>query len=625
MTSDSDDSEDESGPSSVAGSSMPASFSLNAALASSSLDSPAAAPAPPSGDILTHLYESSDANSSTWKRRYFALDVEAHMLRAWKHKPAAGAASSKPKSIDLSQAVVHVNRSLSCPKTGNVPVLSLTFGEGAARSHLHLAASSQGRFDSWYSFLLLACQGEAPRRGASDGTAAADSTTPRRSSTTAQSSSSSSKQRRTSRHTAQDEPASPSSNAGASTAASPAPSSGSTKSQSQLLSEMSAALQDDDAMQHFRARSVELHRQTITPAVYFKSFFRLFGKELGLRFWPHLLSIVPREEAREELRELFDQHRHLFGDAAGASSSPRRGSAVADATGADFATTAAESEQDTSASPELDASPVVPSMPSFKAAPAQPGRRDSWGPMPSFTFAPPTPDATSWFPASPASVSTAPSQSPLSPASPTSAAAAAAAYAASPNRQRGANPSSTPFTPSVARAAADWPPASASSATATPSAPIAPSPAATPTSAAASAAAAAAFTGPADESESELQDRVSALVGEWSTRGEHHILTLLCTLHEVLPTVKDGAFLWDGDEAPTLKSVHTQYLRALRVLHPDKTKDKPHAYQVLSAAVFHSVQSAWEKYKEEDRKAEKKRAKKEAAAAAAAAERNADR
>jgi hypothetical protein len=117
---------------------------------------------------------------------------------------------------------------------------------------------------------------------------------------------------------------------------------------------------------------------------------------------------------------------------------------------------------------------------------------------------------------------------------------------------------------------------------------------------------------------------VSALVGEWSTRCEHHILTLLCTLHEVLPTVKDGAFLWDGDDAPTLKSVHTQYLRALRVLHPDKTKDKPHAFQVLSAAVFHCVQSAWDKYKEDDRKAEKKRAKKEAAAAAAA-ERNADR
>jgi hypothetical protein len=284
-----------------------------------------------------------------------------------------------------------------------------------------------------------------------------------------------------------------------------------------------------------------------------------------LRFWQDLLRIVPREELREELRELFEQHRHLFaeeekpskGAAAPGPTRPSRQQSQSSQRSDDVDEQAQDEEAEESEQEETDwdedeeeESEEATRTPATAAGPS---------------FAPPTPaQAAEWasgFPTSPHSSHAKPR------AAPTSYAAAAQSGAASPS----------------------------------PLSPTSPSP-----------------TSPSgnQESEAELQERVQSTVRAWTLRCEGHVLTLLCTLHEVLPqTIPVGAFIPFKETAPTLREVHSTYLRALRVLHPDKTKQQPHAIQVLSAAVFQAVGAAWAHYE----KSEKKKARKEAERAAASA------
>jgi len=585
---------------------------------------------PPSTDLLCHMYFSEqpvdaagDARDLSWKRRFCGLSIQTRQLILWKHKPAASKLGNKPIKLSLAGATVRVIRGLSCSKSPGVPVVTIGFdaavGSAAGRAgvaQVHLAANSQARFDSWLSFLQLAAGGRAAERTADNSAAAsaAKFSSPQPIRRERLSVSSAPDRRRPSRQGDADASAA----VAGESPSSPSPA----KSSSALLSEMSDALQDADAMAAFRARSVELHKGTLPAAQYFRAFFRTFGKELGVRFWPHLLAIVPREESRSELAQLYQQHQHLFTDdtataSAAATSSAAAGQPASAASAASPRHASAHSRSTRGVSARGHDSDAD----SFDASDADDDyfddgeRNGANAKMPSFRFAPPI--ATPVSPA-PSPAATAPTASKASPfatpvASPTAAlAAAAAARGASFSAARRASTSSAPVS-------AEWPPVSSRPGSRSVSG--SPTPVASPVPATAAAAAAANPSSfpvtMAGESDSELRDRVSTSVRDWSVRCEHHVLTLLCTLHEILPgVVAPGAFIPFTEEAPTLRQVHSTYLKALRVLHPDKTKDKPHHVQVLCAAVFQAVGTAYDQYEKKERKKQKK----EAAAAAAAAE-----
>lgn len=534
---------------------------------------------PPTGDVLSSVYKLDSStidgggglDTGGWKKRYAVLELKGKTLRLWKRKPSAEEPASKPKTVDLKFASLTVNPTLKCSKTKNIPVLTIGFppakddAAGAYSSpFLHLAPSTQSRFDSWLSFLTLACgkkrrtpsaaaQPEAEIASAAESAAApapagAKPSSRKASTADPESAAPAGKQQpRAKRRSGTD------------------PISGTTaptekRSQSQLLADMSAALADDDAMTSFRTGCADLARGALKPSQFFKGYWRTFGKRLGRVFWAELVSIIPHEETQNELNELYEQHRHVL-------------EAKSTEETEEAATEAATS------SPDPSPSPVAPSMPSFHPRPANghtvaAGANPAEAAMPSFV--PPLPHE--WAPVSPVSSNsdfsspTSSQQQPASSSSPTAA----------QQRKGSAGPSSA-------------------------SSPSAPPPASPLTPPAA-----------AESSSDDPTSRAHAMVSAWSLRCDHNILTLLCTLHEVLPSVVSvGQFIPFDDGYPGLKQVHSCYLKAVRVLHPDKTKHLSGAMQILGQAVFQTVQAAWEKYEKAEKKKASKEAKKEAAAAAA--------
>jgi hypothetical protein len=673
---------------------------------------------PPSADLLCHLYFADQpvgiivsAEQLSWKRRFCGLSLPNSQLIVWKHKPSmrngGNSGSNKPTRINLAGATVRVSKQLSCSKTAGVPVMTVTLEvpRNGGASTIHLAANSQARVDQWLSFLKIAAapDREDARGGAagaagtsSSGTSSGKFTSPQPNRRSVASASdhlapssasqdkggnggSRSNSRRSSRQS--DAAADAAAAAAVSTNAS---SSGSTagaaapKSSAVLLAAMSEALNDADAMASFRARSVELHKGTVSSAQYFRAYFRTFGKELGLRFWNDLLAIVPRAELAAELAQLYEQHKHLFGesadDAVSGSGAQSAAAVSSTAAAASALSAAARNGGNDSSNGRAAPRPTRPvrgssngAVPDTNAATA-----DSFGSsedsdddenfddgerqrrshhLPSFGFAPPPmpasapPAASGETPAavrsggsggisqpSPSSNIAAAfaffggtSRTPLvSPSHATSAAAAAspatAASAASTARRGSYSSSSTDWSAvsprPAARSASAAPTPVASPTPTTPGpAPSSSSSSASVSSSASSVPMPAAIPG---ESDGDLRDRVAKSVHAWGVRGEHHILTLLCSLHEILPgVVAVGAFIPFQETAPSLREVQSTYLKAMRVLHPDKTKLHPHHIQVLCASVFQCVTTAWEQYE----KKERKRLRKQEAAAAAAADR----
>jgi hypothetical protein len=646
----------------------------------------------PQADLMCHLYKldsetSTGEGSSTggWKRRYCSINIKEKTICIWRHKPSSSSSSSntnsKPHRLDLSHTTVKVNKSLSCPKTHGIPVLSICFSASdntsatsvrSTVSWIHFAADTQQKFERWKTLLQIAAMSQGMKRGgeeedreesperdqqqqpstisttvpsssvAGGGTVATPSSKftspfPRRASELASAAMA---------FHAQMQTPSPNPNKyqqqqrarmdNASTAAemnnnapSPAPNSTSNKSQSALLSEMSEYLNDAESFARFRSASVELHRGTLPISSYFRAYFRIFGKEGGLRFWNDLLSIVPRDDIRIELKELFKQHKHLFNNedgttesAAAASNSstaaaaaspavpapnyPTRSSSAPDAIKMAAAAAGTTNRGSTSKTGNSSAFKSTKSSPNFinddsdidnENGSDTSGDDESDGfdedddgsneddtynmdgnsgrPIPGFSFQPPPLEQaqSSFFP-----TFASPSATKSQATNPTPNKASASTTFTSPGRLPNWPPPSASSTTSTTTPLQTHPPHShrthsgggggSSSGSAAPTPVSSPLPTTTTPSPAAS-------TVPT-ESASELHDRVTSIVSAWSLRCEHHILNLLCTLHEVLPgIVAPGAFIPFEETAPTLKEVKSTYLKAMRVLHPDKTIDKP--------------------------------------------------
>lgn len=458
-------------------------------------------------DIISHCFKLDDVadaqDDGAWKKRYLGLDIKSQTLFTWKRRPVADAAQNKPRSTIMVGAKMHVERQLRCRKVAHHPsVLTITFPASSALTPLHFAPASEARFDEWYSFLLLAL-GSARHHPSSDDAMEEARKSLERSQISIPPQV---------RSNSQPPPATNDSTERLSDdddeeAATPV---GASKSpQAQLLHEMSLVL-DESSMSMFRMRSADLHRGIVTPAQYFRFYWRLFGKENGLRFWSSLIGIMPREEMKEELKEIFASHHHHFNE----TTTTINTSPVTPATPAPAAPVA---PAPTSPAGAFTANDVNSSTPSF-------GSRvrtavSAWN-----ASAPPSPD---------------PSVSP-----PVQAQAQSSATAAN----RSAYPTVSPAhaTMSMKR------PVDPVSLPAEPVSPVAATPAspATPT-----------------------REELSAQVDAWALRAESHIITLLCTLHEILPsTCAAGQFIPFDDGYPTVREVKSTYLRAMRVIHPDKNK-----------------------------------------------------
>ena len=468
-------------------------------------------------DDVSHV----DSSSLSWKKRFFALDVKSKSLHSWRHKPTKSN-QSKSKLIDLSHGRVRVNDDLKCAKVRYHPcVLTLTFatsksgGSSASSSSspsiIHLVPSSKRHFDEWYSVLLVTLG----------------------------------KKRNEPSATSSSNDSNDASNANSNTDSSA--SYPSFNLPPHLLDNMSLHLSDSSALDHFTSRCNELVRGNLAVPQFFRSFFRLFGREGGSTFWPQLLASVPREEIRIELEKEMERNLHHFTKDAGEVTRERTDSKTNRAGAAQNASTPRSPHHDP-ASPSSTSPPTTGEPPNSNIPLPNFGPSTSSSSTPHFSGT--QSSAASSFPP-PVSPSPSPSPSPAPPSSAESKSKPKSESKSKPSesysKEHNNNPKSntksyTHSTPPHSNSNPNPNPSTAS----TPSSPTSPT---------------------------DLRDQLSQTVNEWNLRGEGNILTLLCTLHDVLPTlVTEGQFIPFDDGYPNLKQVKQTYFKSLLIIHPDKQK-----------------------------------------------------